>query len=308
MGQNESKLQRNRALTLLQALNDRDQDVIDQCLKHESFAQFINNKVKIKEINNCKISFAACVKNKTCLGYASKCNDVCTVQQLVEAGADVTAIDSRGYTPLHWACESKTEAKEKVEFLLSCDASLIKARDKNNNTPLHRAVRCGNDTVISVLIKRGAEVDERGEFGRTALHYACERGYVACIHELMKHGADVEVEESGRTKATPLRMAAYFNHPDCVKLLIDKYCASINAVDTFGDTALHRAAFKGNLDVIKLLTSYNQCDVHAKNSKGRTAADIARDRYHMEVAHYRRSQSLIPEVTSPITSNQSVDS
>ena len=244
MGQNESK-------TLLQALNDRDQEVIDQCLKHKSVKKMINNKVKISEVVNCRESFVDV--DITCLCYASRCNDARTVRQLVQAGADVTASDSRGFTPLHRACGSNIEVKQKVEYLLSCDASLIRSRTDDNDTPLHRAALDGNDTVISVLIQHGAEVNKRGPVGRTPLHNASVNGHVACIHELMRHGADVEARDSERW-ATPLQLAAYFNRLDCVKVLLDKYSASINTADKFGFTALNFAAVAGNLDVVKLLT------------------------------------------------------
>ena len=79
MGQNESKLLRDGARTLLQALNDRDQEVIDQCLKHKLAKTLIDNKVKIEEIETPRQSFTAYVKDKTCLGYASFCNDCRTV-------------------------------------------------------------------------------------------------------------------------------------------------------------------------------------------------------------------------------------
>ena len=306
MGQNESKSLQDGALTLLQALNDLDQEIIDQCLKHESVKKMIYNNVKISQVVNRRESFFDV--NITCLCYASHCNGARTVRQSVQAGADVTASDSTGYTPLHWGSVSGIEAKQKVEYLLSCDASLIRARTNNNNTPLHRAALNGNDTVISVLIQHCAEVNERGQFGRTALHDACNKGHVACIHELMKHGADVEARDSTAKEATPLQLAAYFNHPDCVKVLLDKYSAAINATDNIGDTALHCAAMMGNLEVVKLLTSYSQCDVNTKNSNGETAADLARACGHNDVVDYLKSVSSVTAVTSSLASQQSVDS
>ena len=193
MGQNESKPLRYEARTLLQALNDRDQEVIDQCLKHESVKQLIDDKVKLKEITNLKVSFEVFVNNKTCLGFANTYNDARTVLHLLQAGADVTATDSLGYTPLHDASGSTTEAKQKVLHLLRCNASLVRARDNCSNTPLQCAAFSGNDAVISVLIQHGADVNELGQFGRTALHGACNNGHVACIHVLVRHGSDVDL-------------------------------------------------------------------------------------------------------------------
>ena len=76
-------------------------------------------------------------------------------------------------------------------------------------------------------------------------------------------------------------------------MLLDKYSASVNATDKLGYTALHRAAYKGNLEVVKLLTSYSQCDVKAKKHSGKTAADIARDKGHSDIVDYLTSQSPV---------------
>lgn len=53
---------------------------------------------------------------------------------------------------------------------------------------------------------------------------------------------------SGKSKSnlgwTPLHLASYFGHKEAVELLLD-HGADINAVNDFGDTALHKAAFVG---------------------------------------------------------------
>ena len=228
------------------------------------------------------------------------------MQQLVEAGADVTATDSCGETSLHWAVGSKIEVKQKVEYLLSCDASLIRARDSVSHTPLQVAALCGNKTVISVLLQHGAAVKERGEFGRTALHHACINGHVACIHELMRHGAEVE-DRDIQSESTPLVIAAHIGQPACIKVLIDEYNASINATNKYDETALHRASSKGNLEVVKLLTSYRQCDVNAKDEDGKTAADSAREEGHNDIVDYLTSQSSIASVTSSLAASNITD-
>ena len=294
------------SLKLLQALNDRDQKTVSECTKDKSVKLWIDNRVDHTQIENAIFSFSDNIKDVTCLGFASRFCNTRTVQQLVEAGADVTATDSSGRTPLHCVGWSKIEVKQKVEYLLSCDASLIRARNNDNNTPLNDAGLSDNDTAISVLIQHGAEVNERGELGRTALHDACNRGRVACIHELMRHGADVEARDSEH-EATPLQLAADYNHPECVKVLLDKYSASINATNMFGNTALHRAAFAGNLEVVKLLTSYSQCDVYAKNNAGKTAADTARVYGHNNVVDYLTSQLSVASVTSSLAASNITD-
>ena len=119
---------------LLQALNDENQGTINDCIKHESVKQWINDKVSVKLITNPRIKFVDDFESITCLCYASCCNTDGIVRQLVQAGADVRVADAWQQTPLYHACKSNVDVQEKVEFLLSCNASLANAR--NNNTPL----------------------------------------------------------------------------------------------------------------------------------------------------------------------------
>ena len=277
------------SLKLLQALSDRDQKTLRECANHKSVKLWIDKKLDVKDIRNAMFPLSNHHKDITCLCFASGYSNVRAVQQLVQAGANVISHDSDWNTPLHWAVGSETEAKQKVEYLLSCDASLVSAHNKFNNTPLFMAAGVGDDTSISVLLQHGAEVDERCWYGRTALHHASSEGHVACIDALMIHGADVEARDS-QDKETPLHLAAEFNHPACVKVLLDKHNASINAADYFGRTALHKAADEGNLAVVKLLTSYSECDVNAIDGNGATAADFARDEGYIDIALHLMAQ------------------
>ena len=84
------------SLRLLQALNDKNQKTISECAKDKSVKEWMDNRVDVKRIENSTISFSDHIKDITCLGFASGYRNTRTVQQLVEAGADVTATDSLG--------------------------------------------------------------------------------------------------------------------------------------------------------------------------------------------------------------------
>ena len=85
---------------------------------------------------------------------------------------------------------------------------------------------------------------------------------------------------------TPLIFAAGAGNSDCVKMLIDKFGASLNDVDPLGFTCLHQAARYGRMEMVKLLTSYPQCDIDRKNKYGETAADFAKYGQHPENADF----------------------
>ena len=81
---------------LLQALNDENESEIRDCLQDTAVTQWIDNNVRTKDIGNPRVKFCDDYLTITCLGYASRWNDVRIVRQLLEAGADVTVTDSTG--------------------------------------------------------------------------------------------------------------------------------------------------------------------------------------------------------------------
>jgi prolyl 4-hydroxylase len=64
---------------------------------------------------------------------------------------------------------------EQLQRILDKNADLVNVRDKNGWTPLHEAVRTGDERLVELLLDRGAEVNartgEKGE-GGTALWWA----------------------------------------------------------------------------------------------------------------------------------------
>jgi prolyl 4-hydroxylase len=64
---------------------------------------------------------------------------------------------------------------DKLQRILDINADLVNVRDKNGWTPLHEAVRKGNEKLVELLLDRGAEVNartgERGD-GGTPLWWA----------------------------------------------------------------------------------------------------------------------------------------
>ena len=281
----------SKSLKLVQALNDNEQSTINDCLNDESLKQWINNKVMVKDIARLRVKFRDNLEYSTCLCYAAWANEALIVQQLVQSGADVTVTDSRESTPLHCACVTSVDAKAKVSYLLECEPSAVRARDEFCDMPLHWAALYGNTDVISILIQHGADIHGKGLLGRMPIHFACIKGEVACIAELVKLGADVE-STCDQREFTPLMLAASFNRNAGVEALINIFGASINAVDTDGRTALHRAAGLGHIDIIKTITSNSKCDYNQVDNNGRTALDDAKRKGHSAVVELLENLAL----------------
>ncbi|WP_254509131.1 ankyrin repeat domain-containing protein [Anatilimnocola floriformis] len=126
---------------------------------------------------------------------------------LVAQGADINAKCRFGRTALHerafWP-----QASVKVLIELGCDVNA----KSTNGTPLHIAAERGNIDAAKLLLKAGAKIDVKNDYGDTPLEHALQRCQNVNIEEmvpiaqlLLKAGAKkssktkTRVEEIGKT-------------------------------------------------------------------------------------------------------------
>jgi len=98
---------------------------------------------------------------------------------LLEQGADPNAINRRGATPLHYACDPRPagggvwdpDAQREVIELLAQHGADVDRADRGGSTPLHRAVRARSPAAVRALLTAGARVEPRLRTrGSTPLH------------------------------------------------------------------------------------------------------------------------------------------
>ncbi|KZS60289.1 ankyrin repeat domain-containing protein [Mycobacterium ostraviense] len=97
-------------------------------------------------------------------------------RRLLDAGADVNAIDEQGCTPLHFA--AKGESDEIVRLLLDAGAD-VNARNDKDETPLYNAVRNTTPAALDImrlLRERGADPTIETANGSTALRFVSRYG------------------------------------------------------------------------------------------------------------------------------------
>ena len=88
---------------------------------------------------------------------AAGAGNIEAVKQHLAAGADVNAIDRRGWTPLHQAD--------------------VRKKRSGGWTPLHYAAYGGHKEIAELLIAEGADVNAKDEDGVTPLHEAALWGH-----------------------------------------------------------------------------------------------------------------------------------
>ena len=120
---------------------------------------------------------------------------------------------------------AKSGDAERVSALLTCDESLVEARDKDGSTPLHCAVWKGHQQVVALLLKAGADVNAQNEndhWGTTPLHAAAHANQAAIAQLLIDYGANVRATD--REGRTPLFHTTFHKARAVVKVF-EKYNA-----------------------------------------------------------------------------------
>jgi ankyrin repeat protein len=141
-------------------------------------------------------------------------------------------------------------------------------RNDDGNTGLHLAARNGHETVIQLLLEKGADVDSKDrKYGRTPLSWAATKGNKAVVQLLLEKGADIEDKEYGQT---PLFWAAENGNEAVMQLILEKG-AEIDLKDTeYGRTPLSWVAENGHKAVIQLLLEKG-AEIDSKDKRyGRT--------------------------------------
>lgn len=188
---------------------------------------------------------------KTISGLRMACNsgDAGRVRALLDDGADINAIDANG------GCTALTVAV--------------------------RACK-GDQDIVQILLKSGADPDIREEGGKTALYIAVENRFAEVARLLIEAGADVNLGVYGRT---PI-LAWKFHNTEIAECLI-KHGANIKARDCHGLTALHLAARYGAENMIARLIDAG-ADINSQDNSGRTPLVCA-----IEKPQYKSAYELL---------------
>jgi ankyrin repeat protein len=180
--------------------------------------------------------------------------------------------------------------------------------DRHGDAMIHVAALLSDPPMLSVVIARGVQVDQRNRNDMTALGIAVDQSCLPCALELLQAHADPNATQGPRHDR-PLHRAATRGSPELVEMLLDAGAdpdgrngrgetplhaaanadarkavavarallargAHIDATDELGETPVHRAAER---DAAELLTFYGGigADLSAPNAWEATPLDRA---------------------------------
>jgi ankyrin repeat protein len=201
-------------------------------------------------------------QHKNCTSCAIlKASYYCTISEVLELLA-------RGINP-----DSKCPyyAKAMKKMLADGDSSLYipDCEIDSSDTPLLIAIKKGDIVTIEILLTHGADLLAKDSIGRGALHLAKNATILSyLIKQLKQRFAALALATHPRLGAdSPAQYLTPF-------LLKDLFTVIIDSQDKYGNTALHKAAEKGNLTSILLLLSA-RANANIPNIHGFTPLHVA---------------------------------
>ena len=214
-------------------------------------------------------------------------------------GEDVAAMSAMGQlqsspTDLLSAAIKSGNTSAALSLLVQFPMAVHGVDTQDGATAMHWAALFGNMEVIEALAGEGAKLDVTVEAsGMQPIHWAATQGRTDVVKFLVARGVDVNSVDIKQT--TPLVIAAQYDHSVLVFYLV-KEGADISKLDDCNDSALHWAAYKGNLHTAALL-HYLGLPAAAADTYGSTPLHLAAARNAPHVIEY-----LIDESSSSIES------
>jgi len=179
------------------------------------------------------------------------------------------------------------ENSEKIKKIVS-DFRIALQEDLHGNFPLHNAVLLANSKLVTryctVLLALGKSVDIWNKQGLTPLHIAVNKNQPSLVTELLKSGAEPG-KKSGAGE-TCYHLAVRNNTVDCLALLL-KFSpshAEVNIFNDKGQTPLHMAVLTGTQALVKTLVAYGVNPDVQEARCGKTGLFLAVETGHQAIA------------------------
>ena len=151
--------------------------------------------------------------------YARSTAAVGKIEELLDAGADIDALDVDGESILIKMSNACNLAA--VEFLMDRGANLLIA-DKDGWTALHFAAHNGHKLVLECLLKNNPKEQLllKDKLGGSALHLAASKGHTSAVEFLLNHNSTEQLLLKDKDVWTALNSAATLGRASVIEVFL----------------------------------------------------------------------------------------
>ena len=153
---------------------------------------------------------------------------------------------------------------------------------KKRTLDVFEAASVGQMERLLECLRDDHAADARSADGFTALHFACFFSQPEAARLLIESGAKVDAVAANAMQVMPLHSAASVRNLEAARLLLE-HGAPVNARQQGGWAPMHAAAQNGDRAMVELLLRHS-ADRALANDAGKTAAMVAREKGHEEIA------------------------
>ncbi|MFZ0564738.1 MAG: ankyrin repeat domain-containing protein [Chlamydiales bacterium] len=272
------------------AVRCKNKDAIDLLIHHWSYANLYPlNKINKKEETPLILATQDCLNDPAA--------DTSIIQQLMNgmkfSRASGNRGDNKGVTPLHLVIKTGGDLvkngnlqAEKLEEIIDL---LIEGKANEPEKVLEKKSELEkSEEIIDLLINsRNSILNAQDNQGLTPLHWAIKNNHPELIKALINRDADLTIKDY-HEQQSPLHFAVLQEQKETIDALLKSRNlygfkkVDIDDRDFKGDTALHLAAEKGKVDILKALLLHKP-DINAKNNSGETPLLVAIRKGNSEV-------------------------
>jgi ankyrin repeat protein len=220
--------------------------------RQQRITQLLDNRFQ----NNKDLNLSAVNShnNTTALHYAARAGHLDVVEFLINKGAKINALTTKGGTPIDFASNQGNYLVVKTVLDYGKKQNLIDA--KILNAALLNAVLREHLNIVKLLLDEGANLEQTPKKEFNALHAAAREGNIAILETLLNVPGGKELINEhyveGGIEKSPLYFASENDHSASAELLL-RYGAVVHVASPLNKGPLHIAAKYGNLRTLKLL-------------------------------------------------------
>lgn len=204
-------------------------------------------------------------------------NDLARLEAAIKRGDDVNAVyeQSEDYqdTMLCWAVARGTP--EMVRLLLQSPKIDVNKQGGEPvretiwvRSPLIKAASMGLTEIVDMLLKRGANIDDRDSVALTALIWAARNDHIKVVEVLLNNPKKPDVNAKGITQIPPLWYAVINENMDMLTLLHHRG-AKIDYPNREGESVLTKTVLHDRFDVLDYLVA-NGANINRADNLGYT--------------------------------------